>query len=146
MRNTLFNCQCLAWFRVHAAFLQIMSTWPTSPHGTQSIVSSPASWCLVRILVMRAYTRPLIYILYLTCCGVAIFCFLRAKRQKSLNADGFVFWHNGWHWIAIWIDDGLNMGSTICPMSEIVCFLVLNFTYSHVENSLFFALDFAISL
>jgi hypothetical protein len=37
-------------------------------------------------------------------------------------------------------------GSTICPMSEIVCFPVLNFTYSHVENSLFFALDFAISL
>jgi hypothetical protein len=26
-------------------------------------------------------------------------------------------------------------------MSEIVCFPVLNFTYSHVENSLFFALD-----
>jgi hypothetical protein len=29
----------------------------------------------------------------------------------------------------------------LCPMSEIVCFPVLNFTYSHVENSLFFALD-----
>jgi hypothetical protein len=26
-----------------------------------------------------------------------------------LNADGFVFWHNGWHWIAIWIEDGLNI-------------------------------------
>jgi len=26
-------------------------------------------------------------------------------------------------------------------MSEIVCFPVLIFTYSHVENSLFFALD-----
>ncbi len=38
------------------------------------------------------------------------------------------------------------MGSTICPMSEIVCFPVLNFTYSHVENSLFFALDSAVSL
>ena len=37
-------------------------------------------------------------------------------------------------------------GSTICPMSEIVCFLVLNFTYSHVENSLFFALDLVVSL
>lgn len=53
---------------------------------------------LVRILVMRAYTRPLIYILYLTCCGVAIFCFFKSQEaQKSLNADGFVFWHNGWH-------------------------------------------------
>ena len=31
-------------------------------------------------------------------------------------------------------------------MSEIVCFSVLNFTYSHVENSLFFALDLAVSL
>jgi len=29
-------------------------------------------------------------------------------------------------------------------MSEIVCFPVLNFTYSHVENSLFFALDLAV--
>ena len=65
---------------------------------------------LVRILVMRAYTRPLIYILYLTCCGVAIFCFFKShEAQKSLNADGFVFWQNGWHWIAIWIEDGLNI-------------------------------------
>jgi hypothetical protein len=39
-----------------------------------------------------------------------------------------------------------QMGSTICPMSEIVCFPVLIFTYSHVENSLFFALDLAVSL
>jgi hypothetical protein len=34
-----------------------------------------------------------------------------------------------------------TLGSTICPVSEIVCFPVLNFTYSHAENSLFFALD-----
>ena len=34
----------------------------------------------------------------------------------------------------------------LCPMSEIVCFPVLNFTYSHVENSLFFALDLVVSL
>ncbi len=53
---------------------------------------------LVKILVMRPYTRPLIYILYLTCCGVAIFCFFKSQEaQQSLNADGFVFWHNGWH-------------------------------------------------
>jgi hypothetical protein len=31
-------------------------------------------------------------------------------------------------------------------MSEIVCFLVLNFTYSHVENIQFFALDLRVSL
>ncbi len=40
----------------------------------------------------------------------------------------------------------LGLGSTICPMSEIVCFPVLNFSYSHVENSLFFALDLVVSL
>ena len=45
------------------------------------------------------------------------------------------------------VDTLLPKGSTIlCPMSEIVCFLVLIFTYSHVENSLFFALDLAVSL
>jgi hypothetical protein len=31
-------------------------------------------------------------------------------------------------------------------VSEIVCFPVLNFTYSHAENSLFFALDFTVFL
>jgi hypothetical protein len=31
-------------------------------------------------------------------------------------------------------------------MSEIVCFSVLNFTYSRVENTQFFALDLAVSL
>jgi hypothetical protein len=40
----------------------------------------------------------------------------------------------------------VSWGLTICPMSEIVCFPVLIFTYSHVENSLFFALDLAVSL
>ena len=38
------------------------------------------------------------------------------------------------------------LGSTLCPMSEIVCFSVLNFTYSRVENIQFFALDLAVSL
>ena len=53
---------------------------------------------LVKIVVMRPYTRPLLYILYLMCCGVAIFCFFKSQEvQKSLDADGFVFWHNGWH-------------------------------------------------
>jgi hypothetical protein len=32
-------------------------------------------------------------------------------------------------------------GLTICPTSEIVCLPVLIFTYSHVENALFFALE-----
>ncbi len=35
-------------------------------------------------------------------------------------------------------------GSTICPTSEIVCLPVLIFTYSHVENALFFALDLVV--
>ena len=83
---------------------------------------------LVRIVVARPYTRPLIYILYLSCCGAAIcesrvsicnsiisiqlltwffynvclcnivVCFLKSQEsQNSLNADGFVFWHNCWH-------------------------------------------------
>jgi hypothetical protein len=33
------------------------------------------------------------------------------------------------------------MGSTTFPASKIVCFPVLIFTYSHVENSIFFSLD-----
>jgi hypothetical protein len=37
-----------------------------------------------------------------------------------------------------------KMGSTICPTSEIVCLPVLIFTYSHVENALFFALDLVV--
>ncbi len=38
------------------------------------------------------------------------------------------------------------LGSTICPTSEIVCLPVLIFTYSHVENALFFALDLVVFL
>jgi hypothetical protein len=38
----------------------------------------------------------------------------------------------------------MKMGSTICPTSEIVCFPVLIFTYSHVKNALFFALDLVV--
>jgi hypothetical protein len=53
---------------------------------------------LVKILVMRPYTRPIIYIMYLACCGAAIFSFLKSQEaQKNLNADGFVFWHTSWH-------------------------------------------------
>ncbi len=37
-------------------------------------------------------------------------------------------------------------GLTICPTSEIVCLPVLIFTYSHVENALFFALDLFVFL
>ncbi len=39
-----------------------------------------------------------------------------------------------------------HKGSTICPTSEIVCLPVLIFTFSHVENALFFALDLVVFL
>ncbi len=38
----------------------------------------------------------------------------------------------------------VEKGLTICPTSEIVCLPVLIFTYSHVENALFFALDLVV--
>mmetsp|Transcript_3520 Transcript_3520/g.8973 ORF Transcript_3520/g.8973 Transcript_3520/m.8973 type:complete len:467 (-) Transcript_3520:228-1628(-) len=53
---------------------------------------------LVKLISMRTYTRPLIYMLNLICCGVALFCFLKSqKSQQTLDGDGFVFWHCGWH-------------------------------------------------
>ena len=53
---------------------------------------------LVKLLVMSRYTRPMVYVLGLMCCGFAMCCFLQSqKAQQALDADGFVFWHNGWH-------------------------------------------------
>lgn len=53
---------------------------------------------VVKIIAMRPYTRPVVYLLYLTCCAGAVYCFLKSQEaQKTLSAEGFVFWHNGWH-------------------------------------------------
>lgn len=53
---------------------------------------------LVKLVTMRPYTRPAIYIMYLTSCGIAIFCFLKGQESlKLLSEDGFIFWHSGWH-------------------------------------------------
>ena len=57
---------------------------------------------LVKLIALRPYTRPLIYTLYLTCCAAAVFCFTKSQEaQETLNAEGFVFWHNGWHFYPI---------------------------------------------
>ncbi|KAL9187730.1 hypothetical protein ACHAXT_006108 [Thalassiosira profunda] len=53
---------------------------------------------IAKMVALRPYTRPLIYLVYLCCVGGAAFCFLKSQgAQQTLNADGFVFWHNGWH-------------------------------------------------
>lgn len=53
---------------------------------------------LVKLIIIRPYTRPIIYILYLTTLVVAICCFLQGQEAlKTMNEDGFVFWHSGWH-------------------------------------------------
>lgn len=53
---------------------------------------------LVKLVTMRPYTRPAIYILYLISCGIAMFCFLKGQESlKLLSEDGFIFWHSGWH-------------------------------------------------
>ena len=53
---------------------------------------------LIKLVTMRPYTRPAIYILYLVSCGIAMFCFLKGQESlQLLSEDGFVFWHSGWH-------------------------------------------------
>jgi hypothetical protein len=53
---------------------------------------------LVKLVIIRPYTRPIIYTLYLICLGIAIFCFLKGQESlATLHEDGFVFWHSGWH-------------------------------------------------
>ena len=53
---------------------------------------------IAKMIALRPYTRPLMYLVYLCCVGGAAFCFLKSQgAQQTLDADGFVFWHNGWH-------------------------------------------------
>lgn len=57
---------------------------------------------LAKLIVMRPYTRPLVYLAYLGCCGGAVFCFRESQAsQETLDAQGFVFWHSGWHCYAV---------------------------------------------
>ena len=77
-------------------------------------------------------------------------CILR--RAICVPMDSFLLNKKGLESMSILHKNFCNMHiarrnrGRLCPMSEIVCFLVLIFTYSHVENSLFFALDLAVSL
>ena len=58
--------------------------------------------CL-KIIAIQPYTRPGIYALYLICVCAAVYCFLQSqKAQEALDADGFIFWHNGWHCYPLW--------------------------------------------
>ena len=53
---------------------------------------------VTKLLVMRPHTRPMIYAAYLACCSIAVFCFMNSQAaQVSMDTDGFIWWHNGWH-------------------------------------------------
>jgi hypothetical protein len=53
---------------------------------------------MLKFVVMRPYTRPVVYTLYLISVTMAIYCFMKSQEsQRELNEDGFVFWHCGWH-------------------------------------------------
>mmetsp|Transcript_38035 Transcript_38035/g.79676 ORF Transcript_38035/g.79676 Transcript_38035/m.79676 type:complete len:113 (+) Transcript_38035:110-448(+) len=53
---------------------------------------------VTKLLVMRPYTRPPMYLLYLANCAAAVMCFLQSqKAQGVMDTEGFVFWHCGWH-------------------------------------------------
>ncbi|KAL7552154.1 hypothetical protein ACHAWF_015367 [Thalassiosira exigua] len=53
---------------------------------------------MIKVATMRPYTRPAVYAFYVAAVAGALFCFLRSQgAQEALNAEGFVFWHNGWH-------------------------------------------------
>ncbi|KAL7477970.1 hypothetical protein ACHAW6_003755 [Cyclotella cf. meneghiniana] len=53
---------------------------------------------MLKFFVMRPYTRPVVYTLYLISVTMAMYCFMKSQEsQRELNEDGFVFWHCGWH-------------------------------------------------
>ena len=57
---------------------------------------------LSKLLTMRRFTRPYIYMLYLVFVAMAVFSFLKSqKSQQTLNEDGFIFWHCAWHFYPI---------------------------------------------
>ena len=57
---------------------------------------------LSKLLAMRRFTRPYIYMLYLVFVAMAVFSFLKSqKSQQTLNEDGFIFWHCAWHFYPI---------------------------------------------
>lgn len=92
---TLILCQSPCSFLADYIHMTNISSWHTID---RFLACNMMSLELVKLLTMRSYTRPFVYILNLTCCGVAIFCFLKSqKSQQTLDGDGFVFWHCGWH-------------------------------------------------
>lgn len=51
-----------------------------------------------KLVVMCPHTRPMIYASYLACFSIAVFCFMGSQAaQVSMDPDGFIWWHNGWH-------------------------------------------------
>lgn len=92
---SLMICQSPCSFLADYVHMTNVSLW----HATDRILACiMLSLELAKLVVLRPYTRPLIYIVYLACCGGAIFCFMKSqKAQETLNEEGFVFWHCGWH-------------------------------------------------
>ena len=53
---------------------------------------------VLKLIIIRPYTRPIIYILYLSTLAVALACFLQGQEAlKTMNEADFIFWHSGWH-------------------------------------------------
>ncbi len=61
-----------------------------------------ASACMslefIKVITMFPYTRPITYFLYVISVAGAVYCFMRSQEsQGTLDAEGFVYWHSGWH-------------------------------------------------
>ena len=53
---------------------------------------------ITKLIALRPYTHPRVYLLYLVSMSFAIGCFVKSQEsQKKLDTDGFIFWHCGWH-------------------------------------------------
>ena len=53
---------------------------------------------LAKLITMRTYTRPIIYMFNLAFCGMAVLSFLQSQKvQQALDENGFIFWHCAWH-------------------------------------------------
>jgi len=62
------------------------------------LASACMSLELIKVITMFPYTRPITYVLYVVSVVGAVYCFMRSQEsQGTLDAEGFVFWHSGWH-------------------------------------------------
>jgi len=91
----LMLCQSPCSFLADYVHMTNISLWHTIDRFIACIMMALE---LVKLIALCPYTRPPIYLLYLACCGGAVFCFMKSqKSQETLNVEGFVFWHCGWH-------------------------------------------------